>query len=352
MTDIKHEIKLVNGHHGDSAVYCFFPSNGRVLLFDLGSIEQLSNKEILKIENIYISHTHIDHFIGFDRLLRVNIPQNRTINLCGPKGFIKNVKAKLDAYTWNLLEPGQLNFIVREVDTDGNVVTASLSNDNNFEPIVKESTAPQKTPVALVEIFPDDSFIEAISLDHRTESIAYRYQTPTRYKVNGEKLTAEEFKPGPWIQELQKATKDGKKGEIEIEGKMWSITQLSNMLLRELPPFSIAYLTDIVFSQENLTRIEALMKGSDILICETCFSTDDRDRALAKKHLTTKQAALIASLLEVNKLIVLHLSNIYIERTDEILGEADLKFNSYKKLSQAELKREIENEKDLISAIN
>jgi len=46
----------------------------------------------------------MDHFIGFDHLLRICLGRNQHISLFGPPGFLANVESKLGAYTWNLVQ--------------------------------------------------------------------------------------------------------------------------------------------------------------------------------------------------------------------------------------------------------
>ena len=62
---------LVNGRTGDPAVYIETLFEKQTVLFDLGDISNLPPRKIHRLDHVFVSHTHIDHFIGFDRLLRV-----------------------------------------------------------------------------------------------------------------------------------------------------------------------------------------------------------------------------------------------------------------------------------------
>jgi ribonuclease Z len=48
---------------------------------------------------VFVSHAHMDHFAGFDRLLRVTLGRDKSIALFGPAGFIDRVEHKLAGYT-------------------------------------------------------------------------------------------------------------------------------------------------------------------------------------------------------------------------------------------------------------
>jgi ribonuclease Z len=63
----------------------------RAILFDLGDIAALPPRKVLRLEHVFVSHTHVDHCVGFDRLLRLHVGREKTIRLWGPKGFIDNL---------------------------------------------------------------------------------------------------------------------------------------------------------------------------------------------------------------------------------------------------------------------
>ena len=67
------------------------------ILLDLGDIHALPARSALRLTDIFVSHTHIDHFAGFDRLLRLFVGRPKLLRLYGPPGFIGNVEAKLAA---------------------------------------------------------------------------------------------------------------------------------------------------------------------------------------------------------------------------------------------------------------
>src|SRR3954447_24922661 len=108
---------LLNGRFGDPAVYVETQFESRAMLFDLGDITVLSPRKIMRLDQIFVSHAHIDHFIGFDRLLRVLVGREKTVTLLGPEGFVEHVSHKLQGYHWNLVDryPCDLVFVVTEI---------------------------------------------------------------------------------------------------------------------------------------------------------------------------------------------------------------------------------------------
>src|SRR5579875_3213772 len=83
--------ELVNGPFGDPAVYADIMFERRALLFDLGDIRELPPRKLLRVTHVFVSHTHMDHFSGFDHLLRLMLGREKTIALYGPAGFIDKV---------------------------------------------------------------------------------------------------------------------------------------------------------------------------------------------------------------------------------------------------------------------
>lgn len=334
---IKFSPEFLGGLDGDPAVLLEIPNHRGQFLFDLGSLDGVVGKALLKIRWVFISHTHIDHFIGFDRLLRVNIPHGRELFLAGPKGFASNVQGKLTGYTWNLLDEDQLCFRVVEVHDCGRTIEFRLKSSNGFQ---LEKVSERDDYVVLEQ---DRVTVRGVPVDHGIASIAYRLSVESSPKVDVAKLAESSLKPGPWVSEIQKRMIAGVHGSIQIDGSTHDAKDLVNQFFSLPSSVSFGYVTDMAFSKKNLELLEKLGR-LDVLVCEASFRVEDRKRAQERGHLTTKQAALIAVHLGASTLKVFHISQIYGGDTHLSLKEAEGYFTDFRKLSKAEVSERIHQE--------
>ncbi len=132
--------RLINGPFDDPGLYIPFLFENRAVLCDLGDIYALSPKDILKISHVFVTHTHMDHFIGFDRLLRLFLGREKQLSVYGPQGFLKNAEGKLAGYAWNLVEnyKYRLTLELTEVHSDLLITKTYHCRDKFF---AREKTA-------------------------------------------------------------------------------------------------------------------------------------------------------------------------------------------------------------------
>jgi ribonuclease Z len=88
---------FTDGRFGDPVLYADLTFERRALLFDIGDIAALVPHQLLRVSHVFVSHTHMDHFAGFDH--RVLLGRDKKLTLFGPAGFIDQVEHKLRAYT-------------------------------------------------------------------------------------------------------------------------------------------------------------------------------------------------------------------------------------------------------------
>ncbi|HYX33564.1 MAG TPA: hypothetical protein VE954_10655 [Oligoflexus sp.] len=320
MSDKPFDFRLVNGLQGDPAVFVLLKRMGEALLFDLGSIENLGHRDMLRVRHVFVSHAHMDHFVGFDRLLRVNVPHRRQLSIFGPDDFIERVRAKLNSYTWNLIEPDQIRFLVHEVRVDGSVWSALLTNTDKFSASASLTDITHHHLVTLR----DGSQVAAALMEHKgIMSVSYKLEAPAILKVRTDKLKSLHLKAGPWLGDLQHRVRTGRvQGDIEADGRTFAIEELAHELITQHKGRSLVYLTDLSFSPRNLEALKKAFGQASDGISESSFADEDRSRAVDKAHLTSRQSALIARSLGIQHFHVFHVSGIYGQGPQPVAEEA------------------------------
>jgi ribonuclease Z len=317
------EARLVNGGFGDPALYLDFLHERRALLFDIGEINALRPGEILRVSDVFVSHTHIDHFCGFDRLLRVMLNRDKTVRLHGPEGLIANVAGKLAGYTWNLVEDYRLRLQVQEVGPR-RVRRVTFSCRDRF----RARTGAREAPFAGVVLEEEGLVVEARHLDHAVPCLGFRLRERVHLNLNGDRLRRLGWEVGPWLGRVKALLRAGRPGETPVRVP---VSERGQVRLRSLPlalieaevviatPGEIlAYVTDIRRSPENDRRVLELAAGADHLYCEAAFLDRDADHAERKHHLTARQAGELARQAGARRLTVFHFSPKY-EREEALL---------------------------------
>ena len=322
--------KLINDPLGDPGMIVEFLFKRRALLFDLGDLSALSNSELLKISHVFISHTHIDHFIGFDRLLRVVFGRGKTIHLFGPENFITNVEGKLAGFTWNLVDKYSeaVTLEVTEVHTN-RLLKAKFSAIDRF--CKSDEREEQFIDGVLVE---EAGFtISAAILEHRVPCLGFALKEKYHVNICKDRLNGMNYSSGPWLNKLKQSIYEEKPDDHVMQVPLKkngiqkkSLGQLKDELVLISPGQKIAYVVDTVYNEPNKARIVNLIQEADMFFCESPFLDEEKDRGLERCHLTARQAGLIAREANVKQLNVFHFSGRHTLRTELLVEEAEKAF--------------------------
>ncbi len=311
----------VNGPFEDPCVYVKIIREKRALLFDLGYMGRLELGNLLKITDVFVTHMHMDHFAGFDTVLRGVLKRDIPLRIFGPENITACVEGKLKGYTWNLIKDYPLKIEVFEIK-DGFISHSSFYAENSFEKIVN----PEIEFDGIIKKEPLFK-ITGIVLSHQIPVMAYSMEEEFHININKAILSEKELPVGPWLSDLKKAIREQKSEEItfEINNKIFTLEELMEIATITKGQ-KISYVMDVAPTDENMGKIIPFVKGSDILFCEAYFLEKDRDRAEERHHLTAAIAGRIAREANVGSLEIMHFSPKYRHCVDELYNEAIKEF--------------------------
>ncbi len=259
----------------------------RHFLVDCGEATQMQLMRLQvnfhRINHIFISHLHGDHYLGLMGLIftmhlqrRVNdlhVYSHRGLDEIITTQFRYSRSAPSFKIIFHLLEKGQ-----REIIYDDNAIT-----------------------------------VETIPLSHKIRCSGFLF----REKVKPRRIDKSKIPPGLLIQQLA-----GLKQGRDVTDESGAILYANEALT--LPPRksrSYAYCSDTVYDEGLVSQLSNV----DLLYHEATFMTDEEEKARDTKHSTARQAAMIAQLAGVEKLLVGHFSARYRDLTP-ILEEAKAVF--------------------------
>jgi ribonuclease Z len=321
--------ELVNGVFGDPALYvdCMFEKRG--LQFDLGDLRLLAPRKLLRISDVFVTHTHMDHFMGLDWFVRVNLGRERSVRLFGPPRFLEQLRGRLSGYTWNLVENYEADFtlIATELHPSGEARTATLRVRSGFQPEAQHVDASDNGVLVADAILR----VRYTVLDHRIPCLAFALEEPEHVNVWRNRVLEMGLPVGPWLRELKHAVMRGDPSErpFTVEwrdgdraiARTLPLGELADRLLRRVPGQKIGYVTDVAGHRGNMDRIVELVGGADLLFIESMYLDEDRTLAAERFHLTTRQAGEIARAAGVKQLVPFHFSPRYRGREPLVLAE-------------------------------
>ncbi len=269
---------------------CVISFNGENILFDApeGIQRQLmiSNLSLMKINNCFISHLHADHFLGlFGWIATMNLNQRKEkLTIYSPKGG----KEKINRMLKEVLT--KTSFLIEHKE-----IKTGLVLKNNF------------------------FTISSFKLDHEIPCFGFCFkENDLEGRFDRKKAEKLKIPAGPLYSKLV----SGK--TITVNGKKFNKKDVFDFTKKRTGR-KIVIAMD---SRPTKTILKSAEKA-DLLIHESTFLENKKDRAIETKHSTAKEAALIAKKSKVKQLILTHLS-ASINDTMEVEKEAKEIFSNTK----------------------
>jgi ribonuclease Z len=249
-----------------SAIFVSHGSDG--ILFDCGEGTQrqfaIAGIKPTKVNRIIISHWHGDHVLGLPGFIQtLGISEyNKTLKIYGPIGTKKRLEEMLKAVVFE----NRIEMEVFDVE-EGKFVNAK------------------------------DYYIEAGELEHKTPTLGFRFIEKDKRRINVAYIRKLGIPEGPLLGKLQEGETITWKGE-KISPKDATYVVKGKVL---------CYLPDSLPTTNSIK----LAQDADLLICEATYSSQLEEKAKEHMHMTSKQAALVASNANVKKLVLTHFSPRY-----------------------------------------
>ncbi len=247
------------------------------ILFDCGEGTQrqmrIAGVKPSKITRLCITHFHGDHVFGIPGLMSSMGADeySKKLHVYGPKGTKKYLEHLFKSFAAKDI----IEHEVHEIDSG--------------------------------IFFENDEFkLEAQKLKHSVLCYGYKFIEKDRLRINVSKAKKLNLS-GPILGKLQQ----GK--DVIVNGQKIEAENITYLV----PGKKISYVTDTAICN----GVNKLADNVDLLILEGTLLNNLKANAIKSKHLTVKQAALIASENNAKKLVVTHISQRY-KDTNEIVAEA------------------------------
>jgi ribonuclease Z len=315
------EVRLVNGSAGDPALFIDYPGRDNALLFDAGELEALDAERLGDLEAVFITHHHVDHFMGLDRIVRANLDREKTLHLYGPGETIHKVYDRIKSYEYPFFPFQKIVLRVYEVLED-RLLSADLECARQFpEPQIAERALQGRVPVIYEN---DDLVVEAAQVDHTVPCLAFALVEKPGPHPDASRLAQGPLRPGPWVARVLDMLRAGAPAdtEVEIDGGRFTLGSLAESYFTTSEGARLAYVTDTAWSETSRPVLLELVRRARRLYCDSYYASGQLRQAQTYRHMTATQAAELAAAAQVEELVLIHFAPRYKGRYEQLLEEA------------------------------
>ena len=264
--------------------------NERLFLIDCGEGAQIQMRKFhikfQRIDHIFISHLHGDHYLGLMGLLF-------TFHLLGRT---KEVHIYADSDLKRIID-----------------LQIEISKTTLLYPLIFHSLEGTKTNIVY---FDEQVSVTAFPLDHRIPTFGFLFKEKNKKRKLIKEIISNLDIPLTEFDNI-------KSGDDFIDLNTGKIYKNDFLTTAGAPPVSYAYCSDTGYTESYLDTI----KGVNLLYHEATFMQDKLKNAREKFHCTAIDAANIASKADVCKLMLGHYSARY-DDLEPLLNEAKSVFEN------------------------
>ncbi len=260
----------------------------RFFLIDCGEGTQLLLKKyqvkLSRIDHIFISHLHGDHYFGLIGLISTMhlFGRKKDLLIVGPPGLSEIIALQLR------YSETSLGFKI---------------DFREFTPDISEVIYDQP-----------DFDVTTIPMDHRVPCAGFLFnEKPKKRRINRAMLAEYSLSKLEIIDLKEGKDILNEDGTVKYENKL--------LTLNPSPSYSYAFCSDTRYKPS----LKSIVEGVDMMYHESTFADDMKDRAGETYHTTAAQAAQFAKDAKVKKLLLGHFSARY-KALDPILNEAKAVF--------------------------
>jgi ribonuclease Z len=248
------DLRPVDPSGGEPGLVADLRDQRRALLFDLGEIDRLAPRMLLRVSHAFVTHAHMDHFAGFDHLLALGLGRVPRLVLWGGPGFTDRVHHKLQAYTWNVVHRYQVPMVIEAhaLGADGSHCHARFDSRKRFT----REDLPRTTPADPQLLLDEPLFrVRAAIVDHEMPVLAFALEEKAQVRVAADRIAALGLTTGPWLRELKQAVLAGAPDDTPLalvwrdrngeHRAMRSVGELRAIVLDTVPGRRIGYVTDL-----------------------------------------------------------------------------------------------------------